>query len=106
MIETILQEAVRDGGFMAKIREGKVDKDAFARLLDAIEAIRIANSGKSELDRAIVAALFEVPWEIENCVAHYQAIDPEIGRQVSHMADKLRSAIHELVWDGLDGLFD
>jgi hypothetical protein len=101
-LDTIIQECLRNDGFAIKIRENCVDYEGFARLLAAVQALTVKFESRSEIDRIVVACLFELPWEIENTIAHYTHQSAELGATVSRMADSLREAIHALLWAGLN----
>jgi hypothetical protein len=100
--ETIWREAMSKQGCMWALRENRVDSDGFNRLIAAVDAARAALRRASALDRKMVACLFEIPWEMENTVPHYRARDEQLGLYVSQLADRVREAIHPLLWDGIE----
>lgn len=100
--ETLLAETLRDGGFLESLRFGRIDEARFEALLAGIEAARRTSAGRQSLDRCVVAALFEVAWEIENAAARYAERDAGEGRRVSQMADLVREGVHAFLWEGLD----
>src|SRR4051812_33711681 len=93
---------MRPGGFAFYLRENRIDEAAFARLIDAVNAIAAKVSHCDSIDRLTVACLFELPWERENPVDHYARQSPELGALVSRLADRLRRAINDLLWGGLE----
>ena len=98
----IVEECLEQGGFAFSIRENRVDEEGFSRLLEAVREISRTVAAKDLIDRLVAACLFELPWEIENTVEHYSKQSPELGLTVSRMADRLRAAIHEMLWGGLE----
>ena len=69
-------------------------------MLKAIEAYKEYVSGEQYIEREIIACLFEMPWEIENTRHHYMEREgKEKALLVDNIADKLRMAISDLVWD-------
>lgn len=104
--QLIYTQTMLPSGFLWGIRENRVDKQQFQQLLDAIEQLRKFNDKEKKLDRLIVACLFEAPWEIENTVSHYASISESLGQEVSQMADDLRTAIHNFLWDGLEECYE
>jgi adenine-specific DNA methylase len=103
--EIIYTQTMQPSGFLWGIRENRVDKQQFQQLVDAIEQLRKFNNKEKKLDRIIVAYLFEAPWEIENTVSHYASTSEALGQEVSRMADALRTAIHNFLWEGLEESF-
>jgi hypothetical protein len=103
---TIVEECLRAGGFASAIRENRVDKRGFSRLLEAIGEISREVASEDLIDRLVIACLFELPWEIENTVDHYSKQSFELGVTVSKMAEELRGAINELLWSGLEAHYD
>ncbi len=101
-LQVIVDEAVRDGGFMAKLRENEVDEDGFERLAAAIRQSASELEGAEKIDRLLVACLYELPVEIENTVEHYTRKSPDVGRRVNRMAETLRELIQDLLWQGLE----
>ena len=97
---TIRRECLDDGGLMEKIRVGNLDEEAYQRLLDAIEEGTREVANAKTVDRMTVACLFEVPYEIENVRHAYES--DGAADVVDRMAMKLRMAIHEFLWAGLD----
>lgn len=101
-LEVILEEAVGERGFMAKLRENQVDEQAFARLETAIQQSQSDVGQSEQMSRLLAACLFELPYEIENTVEHYSAQSSELGRRVNKMSESLRAEIQELLWQGLE----
>jgi hypothetical protein len=98
----IVEECLKPGGFAFLIRENRVNEQGFSRLLEAIgEISRIVNS-EDQIDRLVVACLFELPWEIENTADHYSKQSQELGIRISKMAEMLREVIYDLLWIGLE----
>jgi 23S rRNA C2498 (ribose-2'-O)-methylase RlmM len=102
----IVEECLNPDGFAFSIRENRVDQQSFSRLLDAIGEITQSLNSEKQIDRLVVACLFELPWEIENTVPHYSKQSQELGDNVSQMAEKLRKAINDLLWIGLEIHYD
>ena len=102
--DAIVSETVRDGGFLDVLRLGRIDEARFQSLLAAIEDARGASRGMPAVDRCVVAALFEVAWEIENSAEWYRERSADEGRRVSRMADAVRESVHAFLWEGLDEL--
>ncbi|MFN7844342.1 MAG: hypothetical protein ACK5YR_06775 [Pirellula sp.] len=102
----IVEECLRPDGFAFLIRENQVDKGKFSRLLEAIKAISQTVDSNDRIDRLTIACLFELPWEIENTVDHYSKQSKELGATVSTMAEELRNAINELLWNGLESHYE
>ena len=98
----VVEECLKPGGFAFAIRENRVDRQAFSRLLSAIGEIAKEVASYDVIDRLVVACLFELPWEVENTVDHFSRQSPELGATVSKMAQELRNAIGELLWTGLE----
>lgn len=94
--------ARRDPDAYVGIRENHVDKLKFDRLYKSVEALTDVFREQDHTDRLLVACLFEVPWEIENVIDHYRQQDESLAREISKMADKIRAAINDLLWTGLD----
>ncbi len=104
--QVIVEECLKPDGYAVLIRENQVDKNKFARLMEAISAISRSVNSDDRIDRLAVACLFELPWEIENTVDHYSKQSKELGATVSTMAEELREAINELLWNGLETHYD
>lgn len=102
----ILDECMKPGGFAISIRENQVDEEGFRRLLEAIGVVAREVRSEQMVDRLTIGCLFELPWEIENTIKHYNGQSVELGSKVSSMADQLREALHELLWDGLDAPYE
>lgn len=102
----IVEECLKPNGFAFSIRENRVDELGFSRLLEAIFEISQSLNSEDRIDRLVVACLFELPWEIENTVDHYSKQSQELGGRVSKMAEKLREAINDLLWIGLESHYD
>ena len=98
----IHSECMTSSGFAFQIRGGNVDSERFNQLVLAIDTLTPLIAGHSVVDRVTVGCLFELPWELENCVQHYSQKSPALGKQVSEMADRLRAAINDLLWTGLE----
>jgi hypothetical protein len=95
----IERETLLEGGAMWSIREGEIDEEGFSRLSEAIASFAEATREERELDRHVLACLFEVPWEIENTREHFLATKGEhAARQVSRTADEIRELIHAMLW--------
>lgn len=105
-LATIHKETMHPDGFLSALRESRVDKDGFQRLMDAVESLRSSVGSQRTIDKMPVACLFEVPWEIENTVPHYRQRDPDLGILVSRMADTARSKIMDLLWEGLEEFYE
>jgi hypothetical protein len=103
---TIVKECLKPGGFAFAIRENRVDEKGFSRLIEAIGEISRAFVSEELIDRLVIACLFELPWEIENTFDHYSRQSPELGVTVSTMAQELRDAINEMLWNGLESHYD
>ena len=103
--QTIYAECMEPDGFAAKIRENKVDEVAFKKLIGAIQSYTHEISNENSIDRLIVGCLFELPWEIENTIEHYNAQSMYLGEKVSRMAEELRENINELLWIGLEASY-
>jgi len=97
---TIELHALSEQGAMWKIRENNIDENGFAQLLAAIDAYKLHTKGNAQINRAVVASLFEIPWEIENTRSHYLEVrGEEAARLLDSIAEQLREAISNLLWD-------
>lgn len=101
-LELVIYHMISDTGFMGRLRENYVDESGFIELIGSIEAVANELGDNTEIDRQLVGCLFEAPWEIKNTITHYKAQEATRGRRVSQMADELRSAIHNMLWRGID----
>ncbi len=104
--DIIYTECMKPEGFASLIRENRVDENRFENLLGAIERLTEATKDEKHLDKLMVACLFELPWEVENTVEHYKTKDEELGAKVETMSEKLREAINELLWTGLEEYYE
>jgi len=102
----IYEECMLPNGFTFLIRENIVDKLKFNALIESIEELTKLEKTNKQIDKLTVACLFELPWEIENTVEHYKKQDEKLGQEVSLMADKLRTAINEFLWTGLEEYYE
>jgi hypothetical protein len=102
----IVDECLKPDGFAFSIHENRVDEQGFSRLLGAIGEISQSLNSEEQIDRLVVACLFELPWEIENTVDHYSRQSQDLGRRVSKMAEELREVINNLLWIGLESHYN
>ncbi len=100
--DVIYTQTMLPSGFLWGIRENRVDRQQFQQLLHAITQLRKFNAEEKRVDKLTIACLFEMPWEIENTVPHYARTSETLGQEISHMADELRTCIHDFLWDGLE----
>lgn len=98
----VYQECMSPIGFATALREGRIDNDGYSRLLASIRTMTGHIEHDRQINRLCIACLFELPWEIENCVDHFRNQDENSGIIVSRMAENLREAINELLWIGLE----
>ena len=104
-IDTIYQQTMGPGGFLSKLRENDLDEEDYKCLLDAVNSLSTYYLDSSVIDKLVVACLYEVPWEVENCIDHYSAKDSKLGLRVSRMSENLREAINKLLWAGLEDYY-
>jgi hypothetical protein len=102
----IVEECLKPGGFAFSIRENRVDEQGFTRLLEAIGEISRLLDSEDQINRLVVACLFELPWEIENTVDHYSKQSQVLGGRVSKMAEKLREVINNLLWIEIESHYE
>ena len=105
-IDTVFKQTMGENGFVSKLRENVVDEDGYKSLLDAVHSLIPIYENVETIDKLLVACLYEVPWEIENCVDHYSSKDTKLGKRVSQMGENLRGAINKLLWNGLEKYYE
>lgn len=92
-------QGLSEEGAMWKLRENEFDELGFSQVIDAINKYAVLINGSMELDRELIAVLFEMPWEMENTIPHYkETVGSEVAEKISKQADDLRMAIHEFLW--------
>jgi len=104
-LKVIIQETIKESGFMFEIRKNNVDKKKFKALCNAIDEMKVYYANKNIIDKRLVACLFEVPWQIENVVEHYSEKSELLGNELSNMADEVRGKIDDLLWEGLEDAY-
>ncbi len=107
MEKTIHQETMVAGGFVQKLESGTIDPAAFQRLMAALDNYRRAVHGSDKVSRLIAACLFDLPWELENQSEHFfRRYGKEPARQLSSMAEQLRSKLIDVLWEGLESYYE
>lgn len=106
LVELVYDETTRPNGFMWKIRENEIDRESYSRARKALHELKELLSDSPTVPKLLAACLCEVPWEIENCIEHYQSKDCALGQEVSKMADCLREDILALLWRGLEDRYE
>lgn len=104
--DIIYQECMSQNGFATLIRENKVDKARFNRLVNSIVKLTELTKEEEQLNKLTVACLFELPFEVENTINHYNTQDELLGKEVSTMAEKLREIINDFLWAGLGSYYE
>ncbi|WP_027709808.1 hypothetical protein [Zooshikella ganghwensis] len=105
-ISIIYKQTMTPQGFLSKLRENSLDESGYKQLLDAIKSLIPFYIKENKMDKLLVACLYEVPWEVENCINHYSQQDKKLGDMVSNMSENLRSAINDLLWSGLEKYYE
>lgn len=104
--KAIYNETMKSTGFLELLRENQIDEAAYTRLLTAIQEGARACGGEDQVDRLVLACLFEVPFEVANTKEHYANRNEVDGRRVLQMSEEVREAINEMLWTGLESHYE
>ena len=104
-VDIIYYQTMNKSGLLSKLRENQVDEQGYTDLITALKTLSGYYKNGEDIDRLVAACLFEVPWEIENCVPHYSSQSVKLGEIVSNMSEELIEIIHEMLWQGMDAYY-
>jgi hypothetical protein len=96
----IVRETMESTGYLELARSGKLNEAKYQALLGAIVewGRDVAGGEAMAVSRTVVAALFEVPWELENASKRLRHNKPDVALRLTRMADELRMTIHNVLW--------
>ncbi|UWP94032.1 hypothetical protein K3X13_15245 (plasmid) [Aliiroseovarius crassostreae] len=99
----ILEECFSDTGFASSFRYGRVDDEAFERLFVALKELQVQLSQERLVDRLVVSALVDLPWEMDNAASGYFATkDKDQATRLERYSEVLRAAINDTFGAGLE----
>jgi hypothetical protein len=101
----VYAQTMKPDGFLECLRLGRIDDAGFNTLLAAVRAGARQWTDNLQVERFVVACLFEVPFEVENAAPRFAECSETQGRRVTQMAEALRTAIHDLLWQGLEAYY-
>jgi len=107
VIRVIYEQCVSDDGFLRNLRMGTIEESGFDSLIAAIKELeRLTSEPTRTIDRLVAACLFEVPYEVENTIPHYEEVSNEAARRVDMMAQLLRDEINNMIGKGVQRFFE
>ncbi len=90
-LEVLRQEfTASDGSFLIQLRPGLVwDKEAFSRLVTAMEACCKAYEGKESLERWLAQGFWYLPWFVKHWTGHPNFPRPQPEEYYTNAIDRL-----------------
>ncbi len=106
LIDVIYFQSMMPDGFLNRARENSIDLDKYNLLKGAIDKYAAAVSSLTQVDRLIVACLYNLCFELENTIPHYERYCFETSQNVKRMVEELGVSIDNLFWGGLESYYE